>query len=150
MTNQQIDPELLKKALASGTFENDDEVQGKRPLTPAGLYMGCRITLVSLAESTQYPNKNGSPKLQAQYRFDCPTSDVELSKFISIGKHPKGTYYKFLRAVFVTDAAMLGKGPADVGGKTVDIMVTHVTEKGQTYAQFNFSPVAPGPAAKKA
>lgn len=134
--------DLLQKALDQSTVNTLDEAKGAKPLPPADKYPNCRVEIGELVENEKFPWPDGSPKVQAKTRFVCPTSDVDLSTYLSISKGKKSTMRALMLAVFGSEEAMVGKNIMDCNGAVVNVFVTHEPKPngGGVYAAYKFTP----------
>ena len=122
---------------------SEDESKGQKPLTPEGVYPACTVTDVRAFEPHDESKAKGVLS-RLLVSFSCPSSDVDLSRYINYKatNHPRSTWFKLCKGVFGSAEKMAGKTPRDLIGCEVNIVVFHEQmDDGKSFADYKFTSV---------
>jgi len=141
MTETEFDPDVFLNSTPT-----EDELDGKKALTPEGTYLNCTIAEIRPFEPKEWDLEKGV-KMNLLAIFDCPDTDVEVSTFIKWKEvnHPMSVFYKLRKAVWPEKEVALTKTVRDLVGELVNITVIHeeynVGGKQGERASFHFVPM---------
>ena len=144
MNDTQQDKDILAQALKIGTIQDLRQASGKKMLTPEGFYPDCTVNIGRTVLSEKFPNDDGSAKYQFELTLSCPSTDVELKKWVTVSMNGKSGCFGLIKAVFPEEAARVGKSFKDCNGAKVNLIVSvKPSPSGMDYADFQYQSVKP-------